>query len=110
VRFATIVARTRLVGGFPGPFVDCELIAVAADDEPAHGVVALYAANFTSISSADHWLTSRQGMQGTRDKGNGNSGAKGTGEQENKNPEKPELNIGDKLTAFRRSFYFRRSF
>jgi len=66
--FATVVARPRLVGGFLGPLEDRQLLAVAADDDPAHGVVALSAADFTSIDGANHKMTSRKGLRdvGTR--------------------------------------------
>ena len=59
VGFAAIVARARRIGGFLGPFVDGQLRAVAVDDDPAHRIFALLAANFTSINSVDHGATSR---------------------------------------------------
>jgi len=42
------------IGGFLGPFEDRQLGVVAADDKPALRIIALFAADFTSIVGADH--------------------------------------------------------
>src|ERR1700691_5996602 len=46
--------RAWRVGGFLGPFEYRQLGVVAADDKPALRIIALFAADFTSIVGADH--------------------------------------------------------
>src|SRR5580658_2992970 len=55
VGFAAIVARAGRIGGFLGPLEDGQLRTVAVDDEPAHGILALLTADFTSINGVDHY-------------------------------------------------------
>jgi hypothetical protein len=54
VRFAAVVPRVGRVGGFLRPFENRQLRVVAMDHDPAHRIVALLAANLTSINGADH--------------------------------------------------------
>jgi len=58
VSFAAIVTRAGRVRSFLGPLEDRQLRTVAVDDEPAHGILALLLADFTSIDGVDHRTTS----------------------------------------------------
>ena len=62
VGFAAIVACAGRTSGFLGPLEDGQLRAVAVDDEPADGILALLTADFTSINGVDHRATSRRGL------------------------------------------------
>jgi hypothetical protein len=55
VGFSAIMPGAGCVGHFFCPPVDGELAAVAVDGDPAHGIVALFTADFTTIDGSDHF-------------------------------------------------------
>ena len=54
VGLAAVVPCVRRIGGFPCPFEYRQLRIAALDHNPTHRMVALFAANFTSINCIDH--------------------------------------------------------
>ena len=53
MRLATVVPRTRRIRRFLRPLENRQLRAVAVHHKPVERLVALLAANFTSINSVD---------------------------------------------------------
>ena len=51
---AAVVTRALLVGGFLVPLEHGQFCVAALDHNPAHGMLALFAADFTSIACLDH--------------------------------------------------------